>query len=67
MRKDDKGRKSKKSDNNVNTINVMCRFRPSKSPNDISKFLQIQTETNSVNFQSEYSEKKTFSFDKVIT
>jgi hypothetical protein len=64
MGKDDiNRRKSVKRSENVNTIRVMARFRPSKNPNDISKFLQI--DTNSVHFQSEYSESKTFSFDKV--
>lgn len=61
MAKDER-RKSKRLEN-VNAINVLCRFRPSRNINDVSKHIVI--DQNSVQLQLEFSEKKIFSFDKV--
>ena len=63
MAKDER-RKSKRLEN-VNAINVLCRFRPCRNISDVSKYLVI--DQNSVQFQSEYSEKKVFAFDKVAS
>jgi hypothetical protein len=46
-----------------NSIQVLCRFRPSKA--DFTKIFNIDTECNQVTYSSDYSDKKSFSFDKI--
>ena len=65
---------SGKSDNISDAIRVVCRFRPPKQ-SEIDHYGQsssfehfkISEETGTVDVQSDLAERKSFTFDKVLT
>ena len=60
---------SQQSTNSENAINVICRFRPSTKVNTNTstiKAFDVDSDTNTVVYSTDYSDKKVFSFDKVL-
>ena len=59
---------SQQSTTPENAINVICRFRPSTKVNSNAstvKAFDVDSDTNTVVYSTDYSDKKVFSFDKV--